>query len=47
MFFGRSDVIKPAFKKINLAAVCRIRELWRREEPEEIPVGGESFPGPG
>lgn len=45
MFFGRSDTIKLAFQKINLAAVFRIRELWSREEPAEIPVGGESFPG--
>lgn len=47
MFFGRRDAIKLAFKKMNLAAVCGIRELWRREEPEESPWGSESFLGPG
>lgn len=47
MFFGRRDAIKLAFKKMNLAAVCGIRELWRREEREEISWGSESFPGPG
>ena len=31
MFFGRGDAIKPAFEKINLAAACRIRELWSSE----------------
>lgn len=29
--FGRRDAIKPAFKKINLVAVCRIGALGSRE----------------
>ena len=31
MFFGRKKAIKPAFKKINLAAVSRVRKPWSRQ----------------
>jgi hypothetical protein len=43
MFFGKSDAIKPAFKEINLAALCGIWELCSLQsrtglglKPEEV-----------
>lgn len=48
MVFGRSDIIKPAFKKINLAAVCRIRKLCSVQSRERRVPEAQKLPsGPG